>query len=309
MILSILFLSYFSKIADVRYDGAPTLPYYRARDFDMKEEPFSFKSGKWTLHGSRYSIPGMKPKALVVFFHGLGDGRASYVKEISLLVKEGYLVYAYDNTGSMESEGPKIYTLDHSHKDQKAFFAFLDKDPKAQGLRRYAIGHSWGGYNALIASKKAYKVGKMVSLAGFVSITKTFLGVLPKKLHFIAPWCWFWSHVLALPYLKTNAIGILKKGRAKVLYIQGKQDEIVKPSAGFIPLRKAFNGDPRFKFILVEGIGHSVYRAPEAEEYCHQLFKEGIERTDRPEGLEMDISRATKENAPVWKAVFDFLND
>lgn len=309
MIISLVFLSYLRKVFGVRYDGSPALPYYRARDFGMKEERFSFPSGKWVLEGSRYWKGGDFPKALIVFFHGLGDGRASYIKEISLLVDQGYLVYAYDNTGSMESQGPRIYSMDHSLKDQKAFFAFLDKDPRAQGLKRYAIGHSWGGYNALISSKKPYKIEKIVSMAGYVSITKTFTGILPKKLSFLTPWCWFWTHVYALPYLKTNAIGILKKSTSKILYIQGNQDKIVKTSAGFIPLRKAFNGNKRFKFILVDGIGHSVYRTKEAEDYWLEMFKQGIETTDRKPGLEIDLERVTDENMDVWKAIFEFFQN
>jgi len=295
------------KIMSRRYDGSPALPYWRAEDFGVSEERFSFKSGRRALAGSRYFVKGQKPQALVVFFHGIGDGRASYIREIALMAKKGYLVYAYDNTGSMESEGRSVISLDHTQIDQKYFFRFLDSDPKAKGLPRYAIGHSWGGYGALTSAKPAYKIEKIVSLAGYVSFVKVFMDYFPKWAKIMKPVAWFWLKTRSPSVIHSNAISILRKSNAKILYIQGDKDKIVKTDAGYIPLRKAFSGDKRFKFLLSLGSGHSVYRDPEAERYTGTLLKSGIEKINADRPLTMDLGKATKENEKVWEAIFDFL--
>lgn len=308
IIASFCFLRVLRSLCGKRYDGSASLPYWRARDFSLSEKRFFFRSGKNLLSGSKYFYGNSTPKALIVFFHGLGDGRDSYIKEISLLAKEGYLVYAYDNTGCMESEGKTIVSFDHSFKDQEAFFSFLDKDEDAKGLRRYAVGHSWGGFNALISSKTDYRIEKIVSLAGYTSLPTFFGASMPRFGKFFYPSIWLASRYLEPLKGSKSAIPLLKKSKAEVLYIQGEDDHIVPLKAGFIALRKAFYGNPRFHFVLVKGIGHSVYRTPESEAYVHSLLKEGITELNKNEGLSMSLEKATQENEEVWKAILDFLN-
>jgi pimeloyl-ACP methyl ester carboxylesterase len=78
----------------------------RLKILESLKKNFSFVSGRWMLSGSRYFVGNWPYKALVVFYHGIGAGRNAYVQPICDLAKQGYLVYAFDNTGSMQSEGP-----------------------------------------------------------------------------------------------------------------------------------------------------------------------------------------------------------
>ena len=310
MILSLIFVCHtLRKMCHRRYDGSPAFPYWRARDLGIQEERFTFRSGNNLLSGSRYFKTGSIPQALIVFFHGLGDGRASYTKEISLLVNEGYLVYAYDNTGCMESEGKTMISFDHTLEDQKAFFRWLDSDRRAKGLSRYAIGHSWGGFGALASAKKEYRIEKIVSLSGYTSIVTNFLSRFPTWLCILKPIVWLGARLYEPRNGGVSSIKILKKSDAKILYIQGNNDKIVLPQAGFISLRKAFYGNPRFKFVYVEGSGHSVFRSPSSEEYVHGLLKQGLEKPNCDSSLKMDLDKATNENELVWKAIFEFFEN
>lgn len=297
-----------NKVFGRRFDGAPSLPYYHGDDLGLEEEPFFFYSQhNWKLYGSRYYIKGKKFKGLIVFFHGLGDGRASYVKSIYLLAKEGYLVYAYDNTGCMESEGNKIYAFEHTAIDQRYFFEWLDKDPKAKGLRRYSVGHSWGGYGAAISAKKEYKIEKVIDIAGFNSPLDITMKKFPKCLRFLRPFVWFNFKIASGKYGCNSAVDILKKSPAKVLYIQGKDDEAVTLEDGYIPLHNAFKDNSRFEFILKDKRGHSVYKSSRAEEYCNTIMKKGITEISTTKKIEMDIKKATEEDKEIWKAIFSFL--
>lgn len=291
-----------------RFDGAPSLPYYHGDDLGLEEERFSFYSQHgWKLYGSRYYVKNTKFKGLVVFFHGLGDGRASYVKSISLLAEAGYLVYAYDNTGCMESEGNKIYSFEHTLIDQEYFFEWLDKDPKAKGLKRYAVGHSWGGYSAAVSAKHEYKIEKIVDIAGFNSATSITIKKFPKGLQFLKPFVWLNFKISSGKYACKSAVEILKKSSAKVLYIQGKNDTAVTLDDGYLPLYDEFKNDPSFKFIIKDGRGHSVYKSPRAEEYCNRIMEQGITNTSIDKKIEMDIKKATEEDKEIWKEILSFL--
>jgi pimeloyl-ACP methyl ester carboxylesterase len=105
-VLYLLIVSFMKRDVIHRMDGSPAFPYWKAKDLGVEEEVFSFLSGRWKLYGSRYFVGKGPYKALVVFYHGIGAGRNAYVQPICDLAKQGYLVYAFDNTGSMQSEGP-----------------------------------------------------------------------------------------------------------------------------------------------------------------------------------------------------------
>ncbi len=299
-----------NKVFSRRYDGYPSLPYYHPEDLGIKEERFSFKTEhNWTLSGSRYFKKDGGFKGVIVFFHGLGDGRLSYIKTISLLVEDGYLVYAYDNTGCMESEGNKIYSLEHSAIDQEYFFKWLDNDPKAKGLKRFALGHSWGGYGAAISSKKEYKIEKVVDIAGFDNPLQLLLEYFPKAARpFLKPFIWLNLKSFCPKYGCLKSSTVLKDSDAKVLYIQGDKDTDVTPEQGYYPLYKQFKNNERFTFILKKNRKHSVYKTKDAEDYVASLIKKGILSTHIQEDITMDIVRATNEDKELWKEIFAFLD-
>lgn len=291
----------------IRYDGSPSFPYWRASDLGIEEKRFSFMSGKWRLRGSKYSSKGQKPKGLIVFFHGLGDGRASYIKEISLLVKEGYLVYAYDNTGCMESEGVSIVSFDQTVKDQRNFFKFLENDKDAKGLKRYAIGHSWGGFGAMLSCKPEYKIEKCVSMAGFCRTIDVLISQSGKK---CSPYLIASLKSVLKSYegkdANQSAVDVIQQSSAKVLYIFGENDKLVTKQMGYDQLYSAFKDDRRIEFLEVKGVGHSVFRDKDAESYVGSLLKKGLGKVDSPAGLLMDLEKATKENDKVWSTIFGF---
>lgn len=310
MILFFTFRHALNKVYGRRFDGAPTLPYARARDFGIEEERFSFPTDKgWVLSGSRYYKKGIKPKALVIFFHGLGDGRASYVRSICLLAKAGYLVYAYDNTGCMESEGNKIYSLEHSAIDQEYFFKWLENDEKAKGLKRYSVGHSWGGYGAAISSKKEYKVEKVVDIAGFNDPLDVVISKLPNKLHIFKPIMSLVLKTMTPKYGCLKSSSVMNDSSAKFLYIQGTEDKDVTIKQGYESLKDNLNKDVKIEYIIKENRGHSVYKDISSDKYVEKILKEGILSTSVTKNTEMDLMKATNEDKEIWKRIYEFLDE
>lgn len=289
-----------------RWDGSPALPYFSASDFNLMEKPFKFYSGKWILYGSKYFIKGGNPKALIVFFHGIGAGRNAYIKFIANLAQQGYLVYAFDNTGSMTSEGPSIYGFGQIIKDQKYFFDFLDHDPDGKNLPRYVVGHSWGGYAALMALTPLYKVDKCVSISGFDRVSSTFTALTKHENNRIIR-----TILKIYCYIKLGADGdksalkLLKSTKIPVLYIQGSEDKVVPVHVSGDVFRKEVKTHNNVHFIDVIGQGHQPFLDSSSEKYLNSLIDGGIENVNST--LRMDIQKASVDNKEVFQAIFDFL--
>jgi dienelactone hydrolase len=308
LLLYLLTLIFLNKTAEHRWDGSPALPYYSAADLGLKEERFSFYSGKWKLDTSRYYINKDGPyKGLMVVFHGIGAGRTAYMKAISSFAKDGYLVYAFDNTGSMRSEGPEIYGLGHVYKDLEAFYSYLDQDPKAQGLHRFSYGHSWGGYAALLSSQPSFKVEKIISLAGFVDETTLYCS-LAKPLSNPIGRALLAVHRRFHEGTKVrNCFSFLESSNAKILYIQGIKDEMVSNEISGKVLQQRYGKNERFKFIFLPDRDHAVDCSKAAGEYRNALLKQGVTSLKAPKDLKLDLAKATESDLEIDKAIFDFL--
>lgn len=307
LLLYILVARSIRREARKRFDGSPALPYYTSQELGVMEERFSFHSGAWLLFGSRYFSKNGKPKALIVFFPGIGAGRNAYLRVIASLVNQGYLVYSFDYTGSMESESPWIYGLGHVNFDIRAFFSWLDHDAKAKSLARFVMGHSWGGYAAMVATNPVFMIKKCVSISGFERPSSVMMSLSNhpknKPLFFAVKAC-LWNTLGSDG--DVSACHILEKTKAKVLYIQGDEDDFVKPVVSGQFLRKKLEGLNNIRFIEVPGRKHNPYLSKDAEDYINSLLAQGI---TSPEGgclLKMDLQRASNENAEVMKAIFDF---
>ncbi|MGN1347223.1 MAG: hypothetical protein ACI4V1_10600, partial [Eubacteriales bacterium] len=88
-----------------RYDENGAVFYFSAADFPgLTAEPYSFSGGAGhTLKGAFYHYGSPIADRILVFDHGMGGGHRAYMKEIEQLARHGYLVFAYDHTGCMES--------------------------------------------------------------------------------------------------------------------------------------------------------------------------------------------------------------
>ncbi len=298
----------FLKDGGKRYDGSPSFPYYSASDLGIEEERFSFQSGKNLLFGSRYFCKREEPyKAIIIFFHGIGAGRTAYLKLISVLVKQGYLIYAYDNTGCMESEGNGYIGLGQCNCDQDAFFRFLDSDPKTKGYKRFVIGHSWGGYSSLTSLREGFKVSKCVSISGFLSPEREILSIVKNlKSGFMRQIGKICIKICYKGELNLDARKILKKTKAKVLYIQGTSDQMVPFKNSGMTLKKEFKDNSNIEYMFLPKRGHSPYLTIEAEEYTNHMFETSKKTIIEDKHPVLDLEKACELNPAVMERIIDF---
>ena len=109
---------YFNRSEQKKYSE-----YMRWADYeDFERETVTFPSGDETLTGYIYGKDNTK--GLVVVSHGLGSDSEGYIGETKYFVDNGFMVFAYDNTGSGASTGDSCVGLVQSVIDlDNAFIA------------------------------------------------------------------------------------------------------------------------------------------------------------------------------------------
>jgi len=309
MILKALCKRNIRLVCGRRYDPYASVSYISPSELGISEEHFSFYSGKWELSGSKYII-NKKPKGIILFLHGLLDGRESYLFEIAQFVKEGYIVYAYDNTGCATSEGTQIYSFEHTLKDQKAFFNNFKEELTSYHLPIYVIGHSWGGYGALISPLAYPHVSKIISISGFTNFADFALFSVNRSENKVLKRA-FKSALRSIEGKDSNidASKVIKESKARVLYIQGKEDKTVPLEVGYKALKATFKNDEKVQLMLVEESAHSPHRDPKAEVYVNNILNKGILEINASPNLKIDVKKGLIRNEKVWKRMFDFLDE
>lgn len=311
LITSLLIRHSLARLHRARSDNSPAFPFYGPASLGLKEQPFSFRSGPWLLRGSFYWKGDAFPeKPLVVFFHGLGGGRIAYLRLIAAYAEEGYAIASFDNTGCGESEGPCIYGLGHVLKDVRSFFGWLRSQNKYGPFPFvYSVGHSWGGFASLLSTGEP-EVKKAVSFAGFLSYSDIVLKYFPKRLQgMLRP-----AVRLALlldggRFGNPSAGKVVSSSLAKVLYIQGTEDEMVPPSCGITRIEKLGICQGRVRTVAVPCMGHQPYLAREAERHYMDCLKRGEGSLHEKEGGPMNLELATRLDPAVMKVSFDFLKE
>lgn len=127
-----------------------------------------FKSKGKQLIGSIYLAKGKGPHPTVNLLHGF-PGYEQNMDLAQVLRIAGYNVFTFHYRGSWGSEGE--YSFNNVLEDVEASIEFL-KSEQAAKLRIdrnniILIGHSMGGFAALITAAKKREINKVVSIAGF----------------------------------------------------------------------------------------------------------------------------------------------
>lgn len=303
-----------------RCDDTGCAFYFSTRDFTgLKKEPYSFVSSRSNkLQGYFYSYDGYNTDRLIVFDHGYGGGHRSYMKEIELLCRHGYRVFAYDHTGCMESSGDSTGGLAQSLSDLNDCISALRSQECFRNIDISVMGHSWGGFACLNIGAFHNDISHIVVLSGFVSVKKMV------EQNFGGPLSVYRKNILALEkntnpeYFDCDAVTSLKKTNAKALLIYSDNDKNVNKHIHFDMLKTALNGRDGTKFLLVKNKGHNPNYTQRAvtylNDYLNRLTKESKRKNlCTPEQKlaflnSFDWHRMTEQDDFVWDEIFDFLN-
>ncbi len=299
----------------VRCDDIGIAHYFSYKDFPgLNAVRYEFTSSKSNrLVGYFYSYDGYDSSRLIVFDHGFGGGHRSYMKEIEKLASYGYLVFAYDHTGCMESDGTDTGGLAQSLSDLNDALSVLKNDPTVDTEDITVIGHSWGGFSTLNISALHPDLKKIVVLSGFTSVKRmadqNFRGFLRLYVNDIVR-----LEASSNPSFVTyDAVDTLSNSNVRALLIYSDNDHLVNKDIHFNALYSALKDKENVEFILEHEKGHNPNYTREAVKYLAEYSEAASGAADmtieEKEAFRnsFDWDKMTEQDETVWNRIKEFL--
>ncbi len=319
MIFDKFFVNVFKSQMHVRCDDSGAIFYFSNKDFEgLNHHPFEFKSKRGnTLKGNFYWYDNPKANRIVVFDHGFGGGHLSYMREIETIAKAGYLVFSYDHTGCMTSEGENTNGLSQSLSDLDDCLSSLKGIDALNGYSISVIGHSWGGFSTMNIAAYHPDITHAVVISGFVSpmrMIKQYFGGL------LSPWqkAIYNLEKDANPdFVDCDGIETLKNTNAKTLLIYSDNDNMVKKEHSYDILLEALKDNKNISLCLVSGKGHNPNYTADAVAYKDAFFSTYTKAlkakkltTDEEKNAfknSFNWHRMTAQDSEVWDKIFAHL--
>jgi alpha-beta hydrolase superfamily lysophospholipase len=189
----------------------------------------SFESGNNRLQGYVYGMN--QEQGLVVVVHGIGGGADSYLPQITYFVDQGWRVFAYDATGSFDSEGKTTKGFPQALIDLDAALTFINSQEEFANLPILLFGHSWGGYAVANVLHYDYKIAGVVTVSGANSPMEMIMEQGRRMMGgFITiqyPYLWLYQRILFGETASLNAVDAINRSDVPVLIIHGIEDELV----------------------------------------------------------------------------------
>ncbi len=302
--------SYYEKTVCVRFDGEDGLFYFSAADFPgLQQIPHAFSgSAGQKLQGYFYSYGTPNPDRLVVFDHGLGAGHRAYMKEIELIARQGYLVFAYDHTGCVESGGETTNGMVQSLNDLNQCIREMKSLENVKDRNIAVIGHSWGGFSTMNIGAIHQDITHLVPISGFISIGNMLKQQLPGVMALYRKLGVELETERNPEFVAYSGVESLKNTKAKVLVIHGDDDPVVKKKFHFDVLKKELDNRKNITFFEVSGKGHCPHYTEDAARYKDAFFKNlSKEKNKKALLAEADWDRMTAQDEEIWKVIFRHL--
>ena len=318
----------FEKLVKKRYRNAlfrradPTddLKYFSVEDFSglvRKEYKFSSRHGH-KLAGQFYYYPDPIRDRIIVFDHGMGNGgHRSYMREIEMLARAGYKVFAYDHTGCAESGGESLRGLAQSLVDLDDCLNALKSDPEYSECTFSAIGHSWGAYSTLNILALHPNIAHIVAISGFLSVKDMHKQIFHGYLSLYRKNAYDMEEESNPSHVHFDAISALNKTKSRVLIIASDNDKIVKTALHHKKLEKKLIGKSNIRFLIVSGIDHNPNYTLDAVKYkrkfskrLSKMRKSGLLETPEQKKAfidEVDWLKMTEQDELVWQEIFETL--
>ena len=303
-----------------RCDDTGKAYYFSVGDFDgLQRTPYPFTaSAGHELQGYLYHYADPRPGRLIVFDHGFGGGHRSYLREIELLCRHGFLVLAYDHTGCMESGGETPNGLAQSLCDLNDCITTVKSDARFYERTISVVGHSWGAFSTLNITAMHPDIEHIVAISGFVSVP------LMVETFFAGLLGGYRKAVLDLemrsnPKFATfNAVDSLSGFNGKALLIYSDNDPMTRKKPHFDTLQRELSHRRNIRLLLVSGKGHNPNYTSDAVGYLAEytaklakLEKKKLLETDEQKAAfraSFDWRRMTEQDDAVWREIFRTLD-
>ena len=298
------------------------LQYFTAADFpNLTADPVAFTGNcGQVLRGNLYTQAGRQDfKALLVFSHGMGGGHLSYTTELDFFAKRGYLVLAYDNTGTMASEGKSLVGMPQAVSDLRSALAFAKQDVRTKDLPVVLAGHSWGGYTVCRVLYFHPQVKGAVAFSAPDDVPRLLCAqakaMTGKNLGFLEPFLRLYERLRFGKATAMRTSEIAAQTDVPLLLLHGGRDTTVRPEDA-AATQNVLKNRKNIQTVLYPEKQHNVYATVEAEQYIADAFsKLGVLTKDKAKAAEakafaatLDFRKMCEEDTEVMETVVAFLD-
>lgn len=305
-----------------RCEGNPYLQYFTAADFpNLTAEPVEFTGNRGQkLRGNFYAESGRQDfKALLVFAHGMGGGHLSYMTELDFFAKRGYLVLAYDNTGTMASEGKSLVGMPQAVSDLRCALHFAKQDVRTKDLPVVLAGHSWGGYTVCRVLYFHPQIAGVVAFSAPDDVPRLLCAqakaLTGKDLAFLEPFLRMYERLRFGKAASMRTAEIIAQADIPVLLLHGERDTVVALEDA-AATQDILKGYANIQVQMYPQKQHNVYATAEAEQYIADAFAElGVLSKDTAQADKakayaetLDFRKMCEEDGEVMEAVAKFLD-
>ncbi len=286
-----------------RYDRHDTTVTANLRYEDLEAQYprslVSFESGNNRLQGYVYGLN--QEQGLVVVAHGLGGGADSYLPQITYFVDQGWRVFAYDATGSFDSEGKTTKGFPQALIDLDAALKHISSQDEFVDLPILLFGHSWGGYAVANILHYDYKIAGVATVSGANSPMEIIIeqgrSMMGGFINIQYPYLWLYQRILFGEKASLNAVDAINGSDVPVLIVHGTEDESVAYEGSSIISNFEAITNPNVRTISLSEPGRSghnnLFRSNAAMDYIDGINIVYRELYDR---YEQNIPYAVKQD-------------
>ncbi len=302
-----------------RHDKDDAVFYFSASDFPgMLSQLYDIRtSTSDTIKGVFYSYENPKMQSLVVFEHGMGAGHESYMNEIEMLCRAGFLVFAYDHIGCDRSSGEGIRGFAGSLFDLDTVISALKEDDRCSAREISVVGHSWGAFSALNISALHPDIKNIVALSGFISVKDMQSQVIPAPLFFYRKRLYELEKRTNPDHVDYCAVNTLNETSSNILVIHSSDDKTVSAKRHFDKMRKKMHPRDNITFLSLSGKDHNPNYTRDAVAY-KKRFQQTLKKKRKAGELNsieqrtafkasFDFHKMTEQDSDVWNIILAFL--
>ena len=312
MLLEVLVEVVMFKMFDHRGDGCLRFGYTLPSDFPhLAQKKCYIKSRRNTIMGIEYKSKDIdKYKGVILFAHGIGSGHEYILSLLNKFCLDGYIVFAYDQSGSMRSTGKKVRDLSQCLGDVERVYKWLNKQEEYKQYDLYVMGHSWGGFTALNALNiRNNRIKKCIAIAGFNSHIDAALGQNP-LFKVLTPGIILYDLIHHGKHAFWSSSRALRHTKAEVLCLHAEYDKMVPLKDSYEKYLKVAKKRKNIQINYYEGKGHHPFLTWESEEQQNKL-SEGLGLLGQGEpgyDLYNDYQKTYHVDDEVVRDMLEFLN-
>ena len=196
---------------------------------DYPREKMHFHSGPNRLQGYLYGE--QTADKLLVVVHGLGGGADSYLPQIRYFVDQGWRVFAFDATGSFDSEGHSTIGFPQIVVDLDHALNFINDHDELSQLPLALFGHSWGGYAVTAILNYDHDIKGVVSVSAANSAMDMIMEqgrrMMGSMIEVQKPFLWLYQRYLFGEVMALTGVDGINNQSIPVYILHGTEDDVV----------------------------------------------------------------------------------